>query len=132
MAQRVLKGDAAGDDGIVRRVSAAEIEAAVVGQIRALLRQRAAVIGTWMAARGEAPDLMEGEAPEALAWLDPLWGELSRPSRREPSGSGGAGGGRARRSPHPPTVEGLAPLVPDLAAIALGLQRTAALPRQLA
>ncbi len=39
MAQRVLKGDAAGDDGIVRRVSAAEIEAVVVNQIRSLLRQ---------------------------------------------------------------------------------------------
>jgi Recombinase len=39
VAQRVLKGDAAaGDEGIVRRVSAAAIEAAVVGQVRALLR----------------------------------------------------------------------------------------------
>jgi hypothetical protein len=32
VAQRVLKGDAAADDGIVRRVSAAEIEAAVVAR----------------------------------------------------------------------------------------------------
>ena len=37
----MLKGDAAGDDGIVRRVSAAEIEAAVVDQVRTLLRQQA-------------------------------------------------------------------------------------------
>jgi DNA invertase Pin-like site-specific DNA recombinase len=35
VAQRVLKGDAAEDDGIVRRVSAAEIEAAVVDQVHA-------------------------------------------------------------------------------------------------
>ena len=39
VAQRVLKDDAAGDEGIVRRVAAAEIEAAVVDQVRALLRQ---------------------------------------------------------------------------------------------
>src|SRR4029453_7792852 len=52
VAQRVLKGDAAADDGIVRRVSAAEIEAAVVGQVRALLRQPGAGVGTWAAARG--------------------------------------------------------------------------------
>ncbi|WP_281177116.1 hypothetical protein [Belnapia moabensis] len=35
----MLKDDAAGDEGIVRRVAAAEIEAAVVDQVRALLRQ---------------------------------------------------------------------------------------------
>ena len=76
VAQRVLKGDAAGDPGIVRRVSAAEIEAAVVDQVWALLRQPEIVVGTWMAARAEAPDLKEGEVREALARLDPLWGEL--------------------------------------------------------
>ncbi len=77
MAQRVLKGDAAaGDDGIVRRVSAAEIEAAVVGQVRALLRQPEVVVGTWLAARAEAPDLSEAEVRETLARLEPLWDEL--------------------------------------------------------
>ena len=77
VAQRVLKGDAAaGDDGIVRRVSAAEIEAAVVGQVRALLRQPEVVVGTWLAARAEAPDLTEAEVREALERLDPLWEEL--------------------------------------------------------
>jgi hypothetical protein len=76
VAQRVLKGDAAGDDGIVRRVSAAEIEAAVVDQVRALLRQPEVVVGTWLAARAEAPDLKEGEVRDALARLEPLWGEL--------------------------------------------------------
>ena len=77
VAQRVLKGDAAAaDDGIVRRVSAAEIEAAVVGQVRALLRQPEVVVGTWLAARAEAPDLTEAETREALERLDPLWDEL--------------------------------------------------------
>jgi DNA invertase Pin-like site-specific DNA recombinase len=76
VAQRVLKNDAAGDDSIVRRVSAAEIEAAVVDQVRALLRQPEVVVGTWLAARAEAPGLKEGEVRETLGRLDPLWGEL--------------------------------------------------------
>ena len=76
VAQRVLKGDAAGDDSIVRRVSAAEIEAAVVDQVRALLRQPEIVVGTWRAARREAPDLTEGEVQDALHRLDPLWEHL--------------------------------------------------------
>ncbi len=76
VAQRVLKGDVDRDAGIVRRVSAAEIEAAVVGQVRALLRQPEVVVGTWLAARAEAPDLSEAEVREALERLDPLWDEL--------------------------------------------------------
>ncbi len=70
------RGDAAGNDSIVRRVSAAEIEAAVVDQVRALLRQPEIVVGTWRAARREAPDLTEGETQDALRWLDPLWEHL--------------------------------------------------------
>ncbi len=76
VAQRVLKGDAAGDGSIVRRVSAAEIEAAVVDQVRALLRQPEIVVGTWLAARRETPDITEGEVRDALHRLDPLWDEL--------------------------------------------------------
>ena len=76
VAQRVLKGDAAGDDGIVRRVSAAEIEAAVVDQVRALLRQPEVIVGTWRAARAEQDDITEEDAREALLQLDPLWDEL--------------------------------------------------------
>jgi DNA invertase Pin-like site-specific DNA recombinase len=76
VAQRVLKGDAAADDSIVRRVSAAEIEAAVVDQVRALLRQPEVVVGIWLAARRDARDLTEREVRDALHRLDPLWGEL--------------------------------------------------------
>jgi hypothetical protein len=73
----VLKGDAAPEvDGIVRRVSAAEIEAAVVAQMRALLREPEGVVGTWLAARAEAPDLTEAETRQALGRLEPLWDEL--------------------------------------------------------
>ena len=76
VAQRVLKGDAAGDDSIVRRVSAAEIEAAVVDQVRALLRQPEIVVGTWRAAHRDAPELTEAETQDALHRLDPLWEHL--------------------------------------------------------
>jgi DNA invertase Pin-like site-specific DNA recombinase len=74
VAQRVLKGDAAAADGIVRRVSAAEIEAAVLSQVRVLLRQPEIVVGTWRAARREAPT--EGETQDALHRLEPLWERL--------------------------------------------------------
>ena len=76
VAQRVLKASAEGDDRLVRHVSAAEIEAAVVDQVRALLRQPEVVVGTWIAARTEAPDLKEVEVRDALSRLEPLWGEL--------------------------------------------------------
>jgi DNA invertase Pin-like site-specific DNA recombinase len=76
VAQRVLKCDAGSDDSIVRRVSAAEIESAVVDQVRALLRQPEIVVGTWLAARAEIPDLTEDETRNALMQLDPLWEEL--------------------------------------------------------
>ncbi len=66
----------AGDGGIIRRVSAAEIEAAVVDQVRALLRQPEVAVGTWLAARAEAPDLTEAEVRDALERLDPPWDEL--------------------------------------------------------
>jgi DNA invertase Pin-like site-specific DNA recombinase len=98
VAQRVLKGDAAAgeDDGIVRRVSAAEIEAAVVDQVRALLRQPEVVVGTWLAARAEAPGLTEAETREALGRLEPLWDELFPAEQaRIVRGACGAGGGRA-------------------------------------
>jgi hypothetical protein len=72
VAQRVLKGDASVDDGLVRRVSDAEIEAAVVDQVRALLRQPEIVVGTWLAARRDMPDLTEREVRDPLHRLDPL------------------------------------------------------------
>ena len=41
-----------------------------------MLRQPEVVVGTWLAARAEAPDLSEAEVGEALERLDPLWEEL--------------------------------------------------------
>ena len=76
VSQSVLKGTEDGADGIIRRVSAAEIETAVVNQVRALLRQPEIVVGTWLAGRDDAPDLTETEVRDALHELDPLWDEL--------------------------------------------------------
>ena len=127
VAQRVLKSDAHGDDSIVRRVSAAQIEGAVISQVRALLRQPEIVVGTWLATRREAPDLTEREVRDALHRLDPLWEELfpaeqARVVRalveRVVVGPNGADI-RLR-------VEGLASLVRDLGTIAPEALRTAA------
>jgi len=121
VAQRVLKGDAEGDDGIVRRVSAAQIEGAVISQLRVLLRQPEVVVGTWLAARTEAPDLTEREVRNALHRLEPLWEELfpaeqARVVRAlvEKVVVGPAGADIRLR------VEGLAGLVRDLAPVTLG------------
>ena len=75
VSQAVLKGSAA-DAPAIARVSAAEIEDAVVAQIRALLRQPEVVVGTWRAAQQEAPGVTEGEVLAALEQLEPLWDEL--------------------------------------------------------
>ena len=55
---------------------AAEIEAAVVGQIRGMLRAPEVVVATWRAAQPECEGLAEDDVREALAALDPLWAEL--------------------------------------------------------
>ena len=60
----------------VSRVPAGEIEAAVIGQLRTLLRSPEVVVATWRAARKEIKDLNEREVRAALEQLDPLWDEL--------------------------------------------------------
>jgi hypothetical protein len=75
VSQSVLKGGAA-DGPVIARISAAEIEGAVIAQVRGLLRQPEVVLGAWRAARASAPDLTEDEARLALERLDPLWEEL--------------------------------------------------------
>ncbi len=76
VAQQVLKAEPDMDSALIRRVSAAQIETAVVDQVRALLRQPEVVVGTWLAARAEVPDVTERDVREALGRLDPMWGEL--------------------------------------------------------
>ena len=75
VSQAVLKGGAAeGPD--IPRVPAGEIEAAVIAQVRALLRQPEVVVGTWRAARTMDPGVTEQEVLEALERIEPLWDEL--------------------------------------------------------
>jgi hypothetical protein len=74
VSQSVIKGSAS--DSTVGRLPAAEIEAAVVDQIRALLRSPEIIVATWRAARANVHDLTEGQVREALERLDPLWDEL--------------------------------------------------------
>jgi hypothetical protein len=74
VAAGLLKGDV--PPGVVRRAPAAELEAAVVDQLRGLLRAPELVVGTWRSARPEIEDLSETEVCEALLNLDPIWDEL--------------------------------------------------------
>ena len=75
ISQSVLKGSAA-DGPEVARVPAGEIEAAVITQVRALVRQPEVIVGTWQAARAASPDVTENDVRAALEQLDPLWEEL--------------------------------------------------------
>ena len=74
VSQTVLKHGAGKCE--VARVPAAEIEAAVIGQIRGMLREPEVVVATWRAAQPECDGLAEDDVREALAVLDTLWAEL--------------------------------------------------------
>jgi len=74
ISQSVIKRGADGSPG--SRVPAAEIENAVVDQLRGMLRAPEVIVGTWRSARPEIDGLSEAEVREALEGLDPLWDEL--------------------------------------------------------
>ena len=74
VSQTALKQGAAACP--IRRVPAAEIEAAVVNQIRVLLRSPEIVVATWRAARQEDSQITESEVRDALHRFDGLWNEL--------------------------------------------------------
>jgi site-specific DNA recombinase len=74
VSQSVIKRGA--DACPVSRVPAAEIEAAVVDQLRVMLRSPEIIVSTWRAARPEIDGLSESQVREALEGLDPLWDEL--------------------------------------------------------
>ncbi|WP_425067775.1 recombinase family protein [Reyranella sp.] len=74
VCQAALKGEAEGSP--IRRVSAAAIEAAVIDQLRALLRSPEVVMATWRAAEPQVDGLSEGLVRAALERLDPLWEDL--------------------------------------------------------
>jgi hypothetical protein len=60
----------------VGRVPAAEIEVAVIDQLRAVFRQPEIIIGSWKAAKLNDAGITETEAREALVQFDSLWDEL--------------------------------------------------------
>jgi hypothetical protein len=74
VSQTVLKQGAGACP--VSRVPAAEIETAVIDQLRGLLRSPEIIVGTWLAAKEEIDGLTETDVREALEGLDPLWDEL--------------------------------------------------------
>jgi hypothetical protein len=112
----VLKRDA--DACPVRRIPAAEIERAVVDQLRGLLRAPETIVGTWRAARQSIDDLSEVEVRDAPHRPDPLWDELFPAEqarivqmRVEPGDGGLSGADISLRT------EGLTNLVADLRAV---------------
>jgi site-specific DNA recombinase len=60
----------------IRRVAAAEIETAVIDQLRGMLRAPEIVVRTWRVARQLMGDIKEADVREALEQLDPIWDEL--------------------------------------------------------
>jgi DNA invertase Pin-like site-specific DNA recombinase len=60
----------------IRAVPAGEVEAAVINQVRALLRAPEVVVRTWRAAWLDDQQIDEREVVEALQRLDPLWDQL--------------------------------------------------------
>lgn len=74
VSTEVLKRDAAACP--VRRIPAAEIENAVIDQVRELLRAPEMVVRIWRVARQADEGLTEAEVREALDQFDPLWDEL--------------------------------------------------------
>jgi site-specific DNA recombinase len=70
----VLKRDPASCP--IRRVPAAQIEIAVIDQLRGLLQAPEIIVRTWRAARESIRDISEAEVREALERLDPLWEKL--------------------------------------------------------
>jgi len=60
----------------IRAVPAGEVEAAVINQVRALLRSSEVVVRVWRAAQLDGEAIDEREVVEALQRLDPLWDQL--------------------------------------------------------
>jgi len=69
-------GNTASGANHIARIPAGDTEAAVIGQLRILLRAPEVIVATWRAARKQAPDLTEAEVREALHRFDLLWNEL--------------------------------------------------------
>lgn len=60
----------------VRRIPAAEIETAVIQQLRGLLRAPELIVRTWITATTHDEHVTEDEVRDAFEKLDPVWDEL--------------------------------------------------------
>jgi site-specific DNA recombinase len=60
----------------VRSIGAGEAEAAVVGNLRALVRSPELVVRTWRSVNAEGAEIPERDVREALGRLDDVWDEL--------------------------------------------------------
>jgi site-specific DNA recombinase len=60
----------------IRRLPAGDIENAVIGQLRVLLRAPEITVRTWRAARKLDRTVTEAEVRDSLERLDPVWDEL--------------------------------------------------------
>ena len=124
ISQSVVKRGA--DDCPVSRVPAAEIETAVVDQLRGMLRSPEIIVSTWRSARPEIDGLSERQVREALEGLDPLWDELFPTEQTRiiqllvERVDVGVAGLKVRLR-----VQGLARMVQDLAGIAATPRRVA-------
>lgn len=74
ISQKVVKRGAGACP--LSRVPAAEVETAVIDQLRGLLRAPEIIVGTWRSARQAFKGMTEAAVREALERLDPLWDEL--------------------------------------------------------
>jgi hypothetical protein len=69
-----IRAGAHGDS--IRRVSAAQIEAVVIAQVKAMVRAPETIVATWRATRKMIPGLTERQVAERLRAFDELWSEL--------------------------------------------------------
>lgn len=74
VSNRILKTGA--EACPVGRVPAAEIESAVIDQVRRLLQSPEIIVATWREGRKVNPKLTERQVMDALANFDQLWAEL--------------------------------------------------------
>ena len=71
----MLKGGAS-DGPVIARFPAGELEALVLAQVRALLRQPEVVVGIWLSAGGTNREITEAEVVAVLEHFAPMWDEL--------------------------------------------------------
>lgn len=74
VSTKVIKAGA--ESCAIGRVPAAEIEAAVIDQVRRLLQSPEIIVATWREARKALPKLSECEVRNAVNNFDELWSEL--------------------------------------------------------